>query len=107
MELNEAFAKSLRHIRKQRGLTQEDFSTRSSRTYLSSLERGLKSPTIEKMEELASVMSVHPLTLLTAAYLTKEGLTGYLMLTERIEEELKNLKFPSTPASAVLPEEKP
>jgi transcriptional regulator with XRE-family HTH domain len=91
MELKEAFARSLRHIRKQRGLTQEDFSTLSSRTYLSSLERGLKSPTIEKLEELAIVMSVHPLTLLTAAYLTKEGLTECRLLTERVEEELKSL----------------
>lgn len=91
MELKEAFARSLRHIRKKKGLTQEDFSTLSSRTYLSSLERGLKSPTLEKIEELASVMRVHPLTLLTAAYLTKEGLTEYPLLSERIEKELKRL----------------
>jgi transcriptional regulator with XRE-family HTH domain len=40
----------------------------SSRTYMSSLERGLKSPTLSKVAELCEVMDVHPLTLLTLAY---------------------------------------
>lgn len=40
----------------------------SSRTYMSSLERDLKSPTMSKLTELCEVMEVHPLTLLTLAY---------------------------------------
>lgn len=40
----------------------------SSRTYVSSLERGIKVPTLSKIDELASVMGIHPLTLLTLAY---------------------------------------
>lgn len=59
---------ALRRIRKVRGLSQEAFSDVSSRTYLSSLERGLKSPTLNKLAELCEVMEVHPLTLLTLAY---------------------------------------
>lgn len=59
---------ALRKIRKARGLSQEAFSDVSSRTYLSSLERGLKSPTLNKLEELCEVLEVHPLTLLTLAY---------------------------------------
>ncbi|ONM89663.1 helix-turn-helix domain-containing protein [Pseudomonas aeruginosa] len=59
---------ALRKIRKARGLSQEAFSDVSSRTYLSTLERGLKSPTISKLDELCEVMEVHPLTLLTLAY---------------------------------------
>ncbi len=51
-----------------RGLSQEAFSDVSSRTYLSSLERGLKNPTLNKLEELCEVMEIHPLTLLTLAY---------------------------------------
>jgi transcriptional regulator with XRE-family HTH domain len=58
---------ALRKIRKARGLSQEAFSGVSSRTYLSSLERGLKSPTIHKLAELCEVVEVHPLTLLTLA----------------------------------------
>ncbi|MCD9026619.1 helix-turn-helix domain-containing protein [Luteimonas sp. BDR2-5] len=59
---------ALKTIRKARGLSQEAFSDVSSRTYMSSLERGLKSPTLSKLEELCEVMGVHPLTLLTLAY---------------------------------------
>jgi transcriptional regulator with XRE-family HTH domain len=69
MGLLERFGAGLQRARKSRGLTQEDFSVVSSRTYLSSLERGIKSPTISKLDELASVIGVHPLSLLALAYL--------------------------------------
>lgn len=67
------FGAGLQLARKSRGLTQEDFSIVSSRTYLSSLERGMKSPTISKLEELASVIGIHPLSLLALAYLPSTG----------------------------------
>jgi len=69
MRLLERFGAGLQLARKSRGLTQEDFSIVSSRTYLSSLERGMKSPTISKLEELASVLGIHPVSLLALAYL--------------------------------------
>lgn len=69
MEVRKRFGVGLQHARKHLGLTQEDFSTVSSRTYLSSLERGLKSPTIDKLEQLATVLGVHPLSLLAMAYI--------------------------------------
>ncbi len=59
---------ALKTIRAARGLSQEAFSDVSSRTYMSSLERGLKSPTLNKLAELCEVMEVHPLTLLALAY---------------------------------------
>jgi transcriptional regulator with XRE-family HTH domain len=68
MSLREGFASALRQIRTSRNLTQEDFGEVSSRTYLSSLERAMKSPTLDKVEELASVLKVHPITLLALAY---------------------------------------
>ena len=68
MELLTRFGAGLQLARKSRRLTQEDFSLVSSRTYLSSLERGKKSPTISKLEELASVLKLHPLSLLALAY---------------------------------------
>ncbi|HBN9751888.1 MULTISPECIES: helix-turn-helix domain-containing protein [Pseudomonadota] len=61
-------ARALKTVRKARGLSQEAFSDVSSRTYMSTLERDLKSPTISKLDELCEVMEVHPLTLLTLAY---------------------------------------
>lgn len=68
MKAKSSLPAALKTIRKSRGLSQEAFSDVSSRTYMSSLERGLKSPTLSKLEELCEVMGVHPLTLLTLAY---------------------------------------
>jgi transcriptional regulator with XRE-family HTH domain len=94
VELNQAFGLGLKKLRKQRGLTQEDFSSVSSRTYLSSLERGLKGPTIEKLDQLAEVLNVHPTTLLMAAYVSKNGLTEADLeaLAHRIITELNAVK---------------
>jgi len=63
-----SLATAIRMVRKARGLSQEAFSDVSSRTYMSSLERDLKSPTMHKLTELCEVMDVHPLTLLTLAF---------------------------------------
>lgn len=63
-----SLATAIQTVRKARGLSQEAFSDVSSRTYMSSLERDLKGPTLHKLTELCEVMEVHPLTLLMLAY---------------------------------------
>lgn len=68
MTAKNSLAAALKTVRKARGLSQEAFSDVSSRTYMSSLERDLKSPTLNKLAELCEVMEIHPLTLLTLAY---------------------------------------
>ena len=81
---------ALRRIRKARGLSQEAFSDVSSRTYLSSLERGLKSPTLSKLEELCEVMEVHPLTLLALAY-AGDSSRKINQLLEQVRQELDGI----------------
>ncbi|MFP5429285.1 MAG: helix-turn-helix domain-containing protein, partial [Gammaproteobacteria bacterium] len=49
MTSKNSFPAALKMVRKARGLSQEAFSDVSSRTYMSSLERGLKSPTLSKV----------------------------------------------------------
>jgi transcriptional regulator with XRE-family HTH domain len=68
MDIKISLGKALKLIRNKRGLTQEDFSDVSSRTYMSTLERGMKSITLEKLEDIAGVLKVHPLTILLMAY---------------------------------------
>ncbi len=70
-----AFAKALRHARKSRGLTQEDFSDISSRTYLSSLERGKKSPTLDKINVIAKTLNIHIVSLITLTCLHSESVS--------------------------------
>ena len=86
MTLKHSFAAALKTVRKARGLSQEAFSDVSSRTYMSSLERGLKSPTLSKVVELCEVMDVHPLTLLTLAY--GGDSKGVDEIIERVQREL-------------------
>jgi transcriptional regulator with XRE-family HTH domain len=86
MALKNSFPAALKAVRKARGLSQEAFSDVSSRTYMSSLERGLKSPTLSKVAELCEVMDVHPLTLLTLAYAGDSK--GVDKVIERVQREL-------------------
>lgn len=69
MDLRRNLARSLRVVRKVRGFTHNDLSEVSGRTYVSEVERGIKAPTLEKLDQLARHMGVHPLTLLTMVYL--------------------------------------
>lgn len=64
-----AFAKALKTARKAHGLTQEDFSSVSSRTYLSTLERGQKNPTLDKIDAISQTIGINHLSLLTLAHL--------------------------------------
>lgn len=90
MDIRHAFGTALQRCRKAHGLSQEDFSEISSRTYLSSLERGLKSPTLAKIEELANVLDVHPLTLLAECYRLRDDQADVDALLERVRAEILN-----------------
>lgn len=93
MELNTAFALALKQVRNSKSLTQEDFSGVSSRTYLSTLERGLKSPTLEKIHQLAGVLGVHPLTILVATYACKDSHGDVDNLLKQITYELEQIAW--------------
>lgn len=85
-----SLAMALKMVRKARGLSQEAFSDVSSRTYLSSLERDLKSPMLNKLAELCEVMEIHPMTLLALAY--GGDAKGIDLLVERVRREIAELK---------------
>lgn len=63
----------------------------SSRTYLSSLERGLKSPTLEKINQLAGTLDVPPLTILVATYVARDADLDVEGLFQTIKDELAEL----------------
>jgi transcriptional regulator with XRE-family HTH domain len=92
MKIREAFAKGLKEIRSTKGLTQEDFDQVSSRTYISMLERGEKSPTLDKLEQLASVLKVHPLTLLTLTYMKAQNQKVPETLLTLVERQLSSVR---------------
>ncbi|NWL77286.1 transcriptional regulator [Pseudomonas taiwanensis] len=67
MELKQAFGLAFKQLRTSKGLSQE--AVGASQSYISDVERGIKSPTIDKLAELATNMGVHPLTILAKSYL--------------------------------------
>ena len=86
------FHVALRSVRVAKGLSQEDFSLVSSRTYVSSLERGQKSATLGKVDELAGVLEVHPLTLLTLAYADSNEPVHIDSVCSRVRLELESIR---------------
>jgi len=91
MDLRRGLARSLRLIRKARGLAQSQLADAAGRTYLSEIERGVKNPTVEKIDRLARAMKVHPLTVLTIAYLARLEEKELLDLQERVDKETRSV----------------
>jgi transcriptional regulator with XRE-family HTH domain len=60
-----AFGRMLREVRKQKGLSQEELAGEAEfdRTYPSLLERGLRTPTLTVVFQLAKVLGMSPATL--------------------------------------------
>ncbi len=64
--LARSFGEVLRYVRKERGLSQEELGDKSGyhRTYVSLLERGLKSPSLQTIFQLSNALNIAPSTLL-------------------------------------------
>ena len=86
-----AIGKALRWVRRARGMAQEEFDTVSSRTYVSELERGVRQATVVKIDSIATVMQVHPLTVLTLSYCRTPSALEASALLARISDEINEL----------------
>ena len=58
--LRKAFAKVLKNLRSAKGLSQEElgFEANLHRTFISQLERGLKSPTLDTLYDICAVLKI-------------------------------------------------
>ena len=58
--IDRSFAIVLKRLREEKGLSQErlGFEADLHRTYVSQLERGLKSPSLKTLDKIAKVLSV-------------------------------------------------
>lgn len=68
-KLQKAFGQAVRAQRKVLGLSQEGLGERADlhRTYISQVERGIKSPSLVSIEHIAKVLGVLPSELLRSA----------------------------------------
>lgn len=73
MSLKNAFAAVLKAMRSGKGLTQRNLAEVSSRTYVSKLERGQSSPTLEMITALSGQLNVNPLTLVAITLCAESG----------------------------------
>lgn len=93
MELKKSFGKVFRWFRSQNSLSQEDFSDVSGRTYISTLERGIHSPTIDRLQALAPMLRIHPITLLVCTYAEMDGVSAQDLL-QKVKKEIDSMDLP-------------
>ncbi|MDN3220048.1 transcriptional regulator [Pseudomonas lundensis] len=86
MELKYAFGQALRELRMSKDLSQESIG--ASQSYVSDVERGLKTPSIEKLDEFASTIGIHPVTILAKSYLVKDRSLSAEDLMALVRKEL-------------------
>jgi len=55
-----SFSQALREARQEKGISQEELADRAGlhRTYISQIERGLKSPSLRSLEQIAQALDL-------------------------------------------------
>ncbi|HGA2318561.1 TPA: helix-turn-helix domain-containing protein [Pseudomonas putida] len=91
MTLKTSFASVLRALRSKRNITQRDFADTTSRTYLSKLELGKSSITLDKLEQVSERLGLSPLTLLTLT-LSEDSGEPAKDLISKLSAELADLQ---------------
>lgn len=89
LELKRAIGTSIKSYRLKRDIPQESLGP--SQPYISSLEAGRGSASIDKIEQMADVLGVHPMSIIFAGYLTSNEDANREQLFERIRIELAEI----------------
>ncbi|MBF5037948.1 helix-turn-helix transcriptional regulator [Methylophilus sp. 13] len=91
MDFDKAFGKAVKDIRISRGLTQEFFTDISSRTHISRLELGQSGATLNFINKIAAALNVHPLTIISLAYLNTGNITDLSELQNVVKKDIQTL----------------
>lgn len=94
---------AFRAVRVAKELTQGAFDTVSSMAHVSRIERGTSDPTFGKIEALAQVMNVHPLTILALSYVKRPQSTDVRMLFDRVSAEIERLGIDEFSGATLTP----
>lgn len=104
MTLKTSFASVLRALRSKRNITQRDFADTTSRTYLSKLELGKSSITLDKLNQVSRRLELSPITLLTLT-LSEETGKPPSELISKLQLEIADLQQEDgLPGLRVIPE---
>lgn len=88
-ELKRAIGTSVKSYRLKRNIPQESLGP--SQPYISSVEAGRGSASIDKIEQMADVLGIHPASIILAGYLTSGDVVSKDKLFERIHIELAEI----------------
>lgn len=88
MERKSAFGAALREVRSRKEIAQEQLG--ASQSFISTVERGIRSPTIEKMEEFAERLGVNPATLIVLMQVGLDGEEDAIL--KKVRDEIKALR---------------
>ncbi|SEJ77416.1 helix-turn-helix domain-containing protein [Pseudomonas sp. NFR16] len=101
MSLRTAYASALRFLRMHREASQQALGQAADRSYISRLERGERSVTLDVSHSLAQALEVDPLTLLVLAYAAERGQTPQQVVDHLLDDltatDLMRSKIPSLP----------
>ncbi|QHE99294.1 helix-turn-helix transcriptional regulator [Pseudomonas cannabina pv. alisalensis] len=86
-----AFASALQFMRRHSSVLQADFEGGVSQSHISRLERGESSVTLERLEEIAAHLNVHPLSLIALTWGASEQIPPAELL-ERVRQELESVE---------------
>lgn len=89
-ELKRALGAVLKSFRLKRDFSQESMGP--SQAYISNLERGQWSPSLDKIEQMSDVLGVHPASVIVASYLSIEDGLDIEELLDRIRHEIQEIK---------------
>lgn len=89
LELKRAIGNSIKSYRLKREISQESLGP--SQPYISNLEAGRGSTSLDKIEQMADVLGVHPISIIVAGYLTSNEHANKEQLLERIQTELAEI----------------
>jgi len=92
VELNDALGLVIKELRQKRNLPQEVLGP--SQSYISAIERGKWKPSLEKIEQIAAILSVHPASLLILAYLKQAQARDADQILSNIQAEVAHLRSP-------------
>lgn len=87
MDLKQAFGQAVRQIRKEKGVQQE--AVGPSQSYISDVERGLKSPSLVKADEIAAALGVDLVVLVARAVLLKQPDLSSADLINQLQRDLQ------------------
>jgi len=105
MSLRTAFAAALQLLRTRRESSQQDLAEAVDPSYISRLESGARSVTLDVSQDIAKALGVDPLTLLTLAYAAHRGQTPKQVL-DHLAKDLESTGFLDSEIPA-LPSKKP